>query len=1143
MQSSSAAVSTLTVTATKIPTLVTNFSVSGTDQNRTLTITPNATTFGTNTLTITVSDGIGSVTTNITLAVTHVNQSPTIALSTNTVTTVAGLMTTNLIVATVADPDINFDANAIANLHLSATSSDSSVVAPAGVFFTAVTVGGDKRAIAVIPAGAGTGTATLTIKVDDGALTNSATMTVTVLPVSHPLFANTNTISAPAAGNGGPTIVIPANTLPGLVAKATVTLNGLKGVVPGSSTFTLTAPGGATVPLIQNSGPGTATDYGQLLFADGAVGTLPASNNETNTVSLAPVTPLSALTGINANGTWTLTVQNGGAAAAQLIDGWTLNLFSAPTISTIANVSMPEETTQAANFTVASLNGTVTNVTGRVLVNPNLAKITGSLNGNNATLTIQGNFNRYGTNTVEVVATDNSGFTGTNTFTLAVSFVDHAPTWDFVPRQVTTAGSVLGPINIVVTDVDLPPQTITVHANSDNTKLIPDSNLVLKPTATPGTYTLTIFPVGTVSGTANITLSANDGLKTGTALFQVFVQDPGVPLFAVPSSVLIVPQAAGIPYPSTNTVSGLLGNIEKVQVTLFDIDDPTPGGLTVLLEGPAGQKVILMAGAGGNNLLTNTTIVFDDAGAPLPQATQIDSGIFAPTTFGAVASLPIPAPAAPYATTLGAFGGTNPNGVWKLYVADTTSGPGTRGSVIAGGWQLSIQTTPSIAPIKDQLTDENVTARVTITVGDNQPGVNTTVTATGDPTLFQSITSSGTGASRTLTIVPVPFKFGTNTITVTATDPLLHTSTATFSMGIRAVAQPPLFTSTPADQTLNAATQLPPVSFRVWPPQATALTVTASSQDNPALVPSVQVTQTGTDNGTNIYSLTLIPAGVQTGTATITIVASDNTTGAKSTTTFKLTVNQTLAFANTNVISIPLGPLQPGQLQQGVANPYPSVVSVKGLGGLVSSVQVTLVGLTHPFPSDLDILVVSPDNSKAVMLMAHAGSGSTASGLRLTFKDGAPAIPPSGALGSQNYSPANYASGLVLPSPAPAITYSASLAAFNGISPNGDWKLYVLDDLYPDGGSIDNGWLLFLQTAPSIAAIGGQATLENTPLAVPLSLSDSSVDPTNLVVTVVNSLDSPPDLATNFVITGTGTSRYFDNHPDNKLPVGVERFE
>src|SRR5262249_58409246 len=120
---------------------------------------------------------------------------------------------------------------------------------------------------------------------------------------------------------------------------------------------------------------------------------------------------------------------------------------------------------------------------------------------------------------------------------------------------------------------------------------------------------------------------------------------------------------------------------------------------------------------------------------PLPQNPKIIPGPKHPPSSDTPASLPPPAPESPYGATLGVFTNlVNPNGDWKLYVADV--GSATKGA-IDGGWQLGIQTAPSIQPIQDQATLENVVGKVTIVTGDNQPGVNLQVGASGDPSLFQ----------------------------------------------------------------------------------------------------------------------------------------------------------------------------------------------------------------------------------------------------------------------------------------------------------------------------------------------------------------------------------------------------------------------
>ena len=110
-------------------------------------------------------------------------------------------------------------------------------------------------------------------------------------------------------------------------------------------------------------------------------------------------------------------------------------------------------------------------------------------------------------------------------------------------------------------------------------------------------------------------------------------------------------------------------------------------------------------------------------------------------------------------------------------------------------------------------------------------------------------------------------------------------------------------------------------------------------------------------------------------------------------------------------------------------------------------------------------------------------------------------------MGSGTYRPANYINGLTFPSPAPASGYSEDLTtAFDGLSPSGDWSLYILDSAFPDSGSISS-WILFLQTGPAIAAIPNpQKVAENGTLNVPVTLNDSSTSLSNLTVVVTNSL-------------------------------------
>ena len=157
----------------------------------------------------------------------------------------------------------------------------------------------------------------------------------------------------------------------------------------------------------------------------------------------------------------------------------------------------------------------------------------------------------------------------------------------------------------------------------------------------------------------------------------------------------------------------------------------------------------------------------------------------------------------------------------------------------------------------------------------------------------------------------------------------------------------------------------------------------------------------------------------------------------------------------------------------GVGAPYPSAVTLSGLSGAITDVDITLTGLSHTFPDDLDVLLVSPQGTTAALLLDACG-GPDLVNVTFTFDDSAAATLAnngpcaSGTVQVSQFGPPAFTS------PAPASPYGSSLSVFNGENPNGDWSLYVYDDLPSDAGSLSS-WTLSVTTAgaapPSAPAV------------------------------------------------------------------------
>jgi subtilisin-like proprotein convertase family protein len=170
----------------------------------------------------------------------------------------------------------------------------------------------------------------------------------------------------------------------------------------------------------------------------------------------------------------------------------------------------------------------------------------------------------------------------------------------------------------------------------------------------------------------------------------------------------------------------------------------------------------------------------------------------------------------------------------------------------------------------------------------------------------------------------------------------------------------------------------------------------------------------------------------------------------------------TFTFTNGAPITIP---------SSGPGAPYPSSILVAGLGAAIADVNVTITGLSHTWPDDIDLLLVGPTGVTTV-LMSDAGGSTDVVGVTYTFSDGSPLMLDAAVNPSGTYGPTNFAGAAdIWPAPAPVGPYGAALSGYNGLSGNGTWSLFVADNAAGDVGSIAGGWSLTIKLVPAPGAL------------------------------------------------------------------------
>jgi subtilisin-like proprotein convertase family protein len=268
-------------------------------------------------------------------------------------------------------------------------------------------------------------------------------------------------------------------------------------------------------------------------------------------------------------------------------------------------------------------------------------------------------------------------YTTSTNFLVTLVPVNDPPVISSLASQTINVGEVAGPLAFTVSDVDTPVSNITVTARSSNPALVLGSNIVLG--GEGSSRTVTVMPQPGVSGSATITLTANDGAASNSTSFMLTVSTLfiGTSSFTNAAEIVIPDFGAATPYPSSIAVSGLGGVVSAVTVGLRGLSHSWTPDITALLVSPDVRQAFVLINSGSGGASEVTLALFDAAGTALPGDSGLITGDYRP------------------AQSFSTFTGAAPNGLWKLFVQDT--GPGDQGDIL-DGWALTLTTVPGGVP-------------------------------------------------------------------------------------------------------------------------------------------------------------------------------------------------------------------------------------------------------------------------------------------------------------------------------------------------------------------------------------------------------------------------------------------------------------
>ncbi len=414
--------------------------------------------------------------------------------------------------------------------------------------------------------------------------------------------------------------------------------------------------------------------------------------------------------------------------------------------------------------------------------------------------------------------------TGTDTFDVTVTGVNDPPTISDITDQATPEDTAAGPLAFTVGDVETAPGSLVVTGSSSDQGVVANGDITFG--GSGASRTVTVTPVAEASGTATITVTVSDGTDTTTDTFVLTVNAVNDP----PTISDITDQAT-----TEDTATGAIG------FTIGDVETPA-ASLTVT--GTSSDQAVV----------ANADIVFGGSGASRT-----------------VTLTPV----------------ADANGTTTITVTVSDGTDTTTDTFVLT--VNAVNDLPTISDITDQSIVENTsTGALAFTIGDTEtaPASLVVTGSSSDLTLVPNgnIVFGGSGASRTVDVTPAASQTGTATITITVSDGT-DTAVDTFVLTVTAANTAPTISDI-TDQSTPMNTSTGALAFTVGDVETApaSLTLAGSSSDQ-TLVPDDNLVFGGSGASRTI---SILPAGNQFGTATITVTVSDGT--ATTTDTFDLTV-------------------------------------------------------------------------------------------------------------------------------------------------------------------------------------------------------------------------------------------------------------